>query len=499
MPKNIASAPTGIDGVDDILGGGIPRNHLYLIEGDPGTGKTTMALQILLEAVKRKETALYITLSESNYELHQVADSHGWDLTGLNMFELSAIEAQLKKINTVFEPSELELDQTTSTLVAEIERVKPSFVVFDSLSELRLLAQHPLRYRKQLLAFKQYFLKYNATVVMVDDKTGPTGDDQILSIAHGVVSLEKVTPDFGVQRRRLQVVKLRGASFRSGYHDFNIVKGGIKAFPRLVAAEHHTQFTPSRVSSGLKALDSLLDGGLDRGTTTLFIGPAGSGKSTVSMQFIIDAARKGERGIVITFEENMGTLLHRMRNFTPDIDGLLESKRLSVRQIDPAEISPGEFAHDIKELVEKGGIKHVLIDSLNGYMNAMPDEKFLGIQMHELLSFLGQQGILTILTMAQHGLMGSMSAPADLSYLADTVVLLRYFEAMGSVRKAVSVIKKRSGSHESTIREYKITSQGVEVGEPLTKFQGVLTGVPTFFGKTDQILTSDAASKPKFS
>jgi circadian clock protein KaiC len=500
-PKAPIKCEAGIEGLDDVLGGGFPTHRLYLIQGDPGVGKTTLALQFLLEGARRKEQGLYITLSETKEELLEVAQSHGWSLDPLAIMELSAIEAELlqEAQNTLFHPSEVELNRTTRMVLEEVEKTKPVRVVFDSLSEMRLLSETPLRYRRQMLALKQFFAGRQVTVLLLDDRTSGESDLQVQSIAHGVLCLEKISLDYGVERRRLKVVKMRGVKFRGGYHDFIIEQGGLRVFPRLVAAEHHKPFQRESVSSGIIALDSLLGGGLDRGTSNLILGPAGCGKSTLAMQYAMAMAAQGEHAVLYSFDESVGTLIARASDIGMDISRHVESKKLKVYQVDPAELPPGQFVSRIREAVERDHAKLLIIDSLNGYMNAMPDERFLSIQMHELLSFLGQQGTLTIMTMAQHGLMGSMTAPVDLSYLADTVVLLRYFEAMGSVRKAVSVIKKRSGHHESTIREYKITGRGVEVGEPLSDFQGVLTGVPTYFGKGGQILKSDVGNRPKFS
>ncbi|MDB6020635.1 MAG: kaiC [Pedosphaera sp.] len=488
----------GIAGLDDILDGGLPKNRLYLVQGDPGVGKTTLALQYLLEGVRQQERGLYITLSETREELLEVAHSHGWSLDGFAVMELSAIEGELlqEAQNTLFHPSEVELNRTTKLVLDEVEKVKPARVVFDSLSEMRLLAETALRYRRQMLALKQFFAGRKTTVLMLDDRTSGEADLQVQSISHGVLGLEKVPLDYGVERRRIKVVKMRGLKFRGGYHDFIIEQGGLRVFPRLVAAEHHRPFQRETVSSGLPALDALLGGGLDRGTSSLFMGPAGTGKSTIAMQYAMAVAARGERVVIYAFDENVGTLLARANQIGMDIESHIKSKLISLHQIDPAELPPGQFASRIRDAVQHGKARLVIIDSLNGYLNAMPDEKFLSIQMHELLSFLGQQGTLTILTMAQHSLLGALNAPVDLSYLADTVILLRYFEAMGSVKKAVSVIKKRSGRHEATIREFKITQQGIHVGEPLEQFQGVLTGVPTFFGKSHQVFTSDAGTKP---
>jgi circadian clock protein KaiC len=484
---------TGIEGLDDILGGGFPRNRLHLIQGDPGVGKTTLALQFLMAGAAVGEQGLYITLSETKSELLDVAKSHGWSLDGLAILELSEIETELLKEaqNTLFHPSEVELNRTTKRLIEEVDRVKPVRMVVDSLSEMQLLAETPLRYRRQMLAFKQYFSGRQITVLFLDDRSRDP-DLQIQSIAHGVLGLEKAALTYGVERRRLKVVKMRGLKFRAGYHDYIIERGGLHVFPRLVASEHHSPFIRGTISSGLKPLDELLGGGLDRGTSTLILGPAGSGKSTAAMQFAMSCADMKEKALIFTFDEGMGTLLTRAREIGMHVDKHLESGAITVQQVDPAELPPGQFASRIRDAVQRHGVKLIIIDSLNGYLNAMPDEKFLSIQMHELLIYLGQQGVLTIMTLTQHGMMGSMSSPVDLSYLADTVVLLRYFEAMGHVKKAISVIKKRSGSHEASLREYRIDKLGIQVGQPLRSFQGVLTGVPAFVGTAEEMIKPSA-------
>ncbi|HEX6622401.1 MAG TPA: ATPase domain-containing protein [Pyrinomonadaceae bacterium] len=482
---------TGIEGLDDILEGGLPPNRLYLIEGDPGTGKTTLALQILLEGVRLGEPGLYVTLSETKDELRQVAHSHGWTLDGFHIYEMTPAEDSLKPESqyTIFHPSEIELGETTSAVLEEFERIKPRRVVFDSLSEMRLLAHDALRYRRQILALKQYMSGRQSTVLLLDDRTSAAGDLQVQSVAHGVIVMEHLAVEYGAERRRLRVMKVRGSHFRGGYHDFNIKRGGITVFPRLVAAEHHRAFAKGSIASGIKELDALLGGGLDRGTSTLFIGPAGSGKSTLAAQFTAEAAARGERAAVFIFDEILETYVSRAAGIGTDLRTHLDAGTITVKQVDPAELAPGEFAHAVRRSVDEGGARLVVIDSLNGYLNAMPEERFLSIQMHELLSYLNQQGIVTIIIMAQHGFLGSnMATPVDVSYLADGVLMIRYFEAKGEVRRALSVVKKRTGAHESTIRELQITSGGIRVGDPLRKFQGVLTGVPSYDGAKDVLM-----------
>ena len=473
-------ASTGIEGLDHVLGGGLPTGRFHLIQGDPGSGKTTLGLQFLLEGLRRGEKGLYVTLSETGEELRAVADSHGWDLSGLPIFELaSGVEyLSLAEQNTLFEPSEIELAEVTRALLAEVERVKPVRVVFDSLSEMRLLAQSALRYRRQLLALKQHFSARGATVLMADDRTSETSDLQLQSLAHGVISLEQLSPLYGAERRRLRVVKMRGVDVRGGYHDFRIERGGIRVFARLIAAEHHQPFRSEIVPSGLAELDALLGGGLDRGTSALFIGPAGTGKSVLAAQYASAAAIRGDAASIYVFDESVQTLTARAQALGMRMEEMIASARLRIQQIDPAQMSPGEMVDRIRQEVEARGTRILVIDSLNGFLAAMPEEQFLIVQLHELLSYLRQRGVLTILTLAQAGMVGPMTSPVDVSFLADTVVLLRFFEAHGEVRKAISVLKRRLGRHAMDIRELGMDSKGVRVGARLSNMQGVLTGVP---------------------
>lgn len=478
-----ARLKTGSAGLDDILNGGLPANRVYLVEGDPGTGKTTLALKFLLEGVVQGESVLYVTLSETKEELLAVAKSHGWSLDGVEIYELIPSEESLKTESqyTIFHPSEIELSETTNAVLEEVERIQPRRVVFDSLSEMRLLAREPLRYRRQILALKQYFAGRQCTVLLLDDHTATGGDLQVQSIAHGVLALENTTMGYGTERRRLRVVKLRGSKYRAGFHDFNIERGGLGIYPRLVAAEHQEEFAQGMISSDVPELDALLGGGLDRGSSTLMIGPAGSGKSSLAAHFLAAAAERGESAAAYIFDENLNTYLSRSEGLGTDIRGHVNAGLLTVQQVDPAELSPGEFAHTVRRAVDENNARVVVIDSLNGYMQAMPDERFLTIHMHELLSYLNQKGVVTILVLAQHGLVGTaMASPVDVSYLADTVLMLRYFEAAGAVRRAISVVKKRTGYHENTIRELRMSPDGITVGEPLSEFHGVLTGVPTY-------------------
>jgi circadian clock protein KaiC len=472
---------TGVLGFDTILNGGFPENRLYLMQGEPGTGKTTLAFQFLLEGIAEGQKCLYISFSESREELESVAQSHGWDISKLDMLELGSIEEQLKPEaqNTIFYPSEVEMNQTMGVLYSEIKRIKPKRIVFDSISEMRMLAESSLRYRRQMLALKQFFAKEDCTVLLLDDLTTSPTDLQVQSIVHGVVNLQKLHPEFGNERRRLNIVKLRGIEYLGGFHDYVIKKGGIDVFPRMISAQHEAKTSMMVYSSGIKELDDLLGGGIDGGTSTLFLGPAGTGKSTLATQYAYSAAERGEKSIIFAFEEGVATLLIRTASVGMNIQKHLESGMMKVMKIDPAQLSPGEFADLIRTAVLKENFKVVSIDSLNGYLHAMPQEQFLTLQLHELLTFLSAQGVATLLVLAQQGMMGHMmNTPIDLTYLADTVVITRYFENAGTVRKAVSVIKQRSGVHESTIRELTFTKKGLIVGRPLTEFKGVLTGVP---------------------
>lgn len=484
-------ASSGIAGLDELLGGGFPRRRIYLVQGAPGSGKTTLGLQFLLEGKARGERGLYVTLSETREELQAVADSHGWSLDGVEVHQLASPEEMLyaQRQNTVFHPAEVELNETVSRVLTLIDRVRPSRVVFDSLSELRLLAGDSLRYRRQILALKQQFAGRDGTVLFLDDGTGESsGDEQLQSLAHGVVGLAKSSPEYGAARRRLEIVKMRGVNFRTGFHDYTIVKSGLRVFPRLVAAEHHSDFKQEPMKSGVPDLDQLLGGGLDRGASSLFLGPAGSGKSSCIAQYVDAALKRNERVVVFSFDETVKTFITRTTGLGFRFADAAAEGQLVVRQIDPAELSPGEFTAEVRRMVEGAETRMVVIDSLNGYLMAMPDERHLVIQMHELLTYLSQKGVATLLVVAQHGLVGTMQAPIDVTYLADAVVLFRFFEAAGRVHKALSVVKKRTGSHEDTIRELRITATGIQIGAPLTEFRGVLTGTPSFVGQANALI-----------
>lgn len=485
-------ADFGIDGLDDITQGGLARGRLFLLEGSPGTGKTTIATQFLIAGVAAGERALYITLSETEEEFREGAASHGWDMSGVEIFELLPAEELLddQQQQSLLYSSDLELGETTKRIFEVFERVKPDRVVVDSLSEILLLAQSGLRYRRQILALKHYFSRRGATVLMLDDLTAEQNDRTMHSIAHGVIHLEELSPDYGPERRRLRVIKYRGQQYRGGYHDFLIEQGGVRVFPRLVSAEHKKAFDRSVVTSRSAELNALLGGGIERGSSVLVLGPAGTGKSTLTLTFVMTAIERGERAAMFVFDEELGLLFSRALGLGIDLQAMVDSDMLVIEQVDAAELSPGEFSQRVRRCVEQYDAKTIVIDSLNGYQAAMPEEQALILHMHELLQYLNRQGASTFLTVAQHGLVGDMKAPVDVTYLADTVILLRYFEAVGRVRRAISIIKKRTGAHENTIREYVIDRRGLTVGDPLTAFHGVLRGVPTLVG-SDSILMGE--------
>lgn len=474
------STPTGIEGLDDILRGGLTPAQLYIIEGLPGSGKTTLGLQILLAAVSRGERVLYITLSESRDELRAMAKTHGWSLDNIDILQLSADDA-VKNVGeqyTMFHPSEIELGEATRAVISAVIEAKATMVVLDSLTEFRLLAGNAFRFRRQFLALKQMLIQHECTALMMDDLTGER-DRALESVAHAVLLLEQLSPEYGSERRRLRVMKHRGKQFRGGYHDYNIAPGGLQVFPRLVAAEsrHNAHLEP--VSSGIEALDRLLGGGLDAGTSTLIMGAAGTGKSTLASAFASANADRGKNAAMFIFDEGLNTLLARCDGLSIPLRKHYEEGRITIQQVDPAELSPGQFVHEIRKSVENRDARVIVIDSLNGYLHAMPEERFLTAQLHELLGYLGQAGVATILLAAQHGLVSSsMQTPVDTSYLADTVVLMRYFELRGEVRQALSVVKKRGGAHERTIREFSLSNGAIHIGEPLRQFRGVWTGVP---------------------
>jgi circadian clock protein KaiC len=475
---------TGIAGLDDILGGGLTPQRLYLVEGSPGTGKTTLGLQFLLDGLARGESGLYITLSETADELKAVAASHGWRIDALSIFELAGDTVlDLDAQQSVFHPSEVELGETTRNVMNQVDQVKPLRVVFDSLSEMRLLAQNPLRYRRQILALKQFFSARACTVLLLDDKTSQT-DQHLHSVAHGVISLEQIAKEFGKERRRVNIVKMRGIPFRGGYHDYTLNTGGITMFPRLVAAEHGSDFVPAVRSTGSEGLDALLGGGLVRGTNTLIVGPSGIGKTTLSTRCLLTALERGERAAFYLFDEGLGTFYARSAALGMEMRPFVENGQLSIHHIDPAELSPGEFAHKLRDAVERRGVGFIVIDSLNAYMQAMPGEQYLILQMHELLSYLNQQGVTTVLVLGQHGIVGEIKSDLDMSYLSDSTLLMRFFESNGRLRRALTVIKSRAAQHALTIHELQLNHGGIRVGEPLEGFEGVLTGLPSYRGTT---------------
>jgi circadian clock protein KaiC len=503
MPSSVLSSAvvsdrkpisTGIAGLDDVLAGGLTPDRLYLVEGTPGTGKTTLSLQFLLDGVSRGQKGLYVTLSESADELRASASTHGWSLDRIEIHELvNELGLDPDSEQSVLHPSDLELGETVREVMERIDALEPDRVVFDSLSELRLLAQNPLRYRRQILALKQFFAARKCTVLMLDDGTA---DVQLHSIAHGVIVLDQTQRDFGAERRRVRVQKMRGVKFRGGYHDISLDTGGITVFPRLVAAEHHSEFNADVVPTGSKELDLLLGGGLVAGTNTLLLGPSGIGKTTTAIRCLLTALERGERAAYFLFDEGRATMLARSAMLDMDLKPHLETGALTILQIDPAELSPGEFTSKVRDVVEDGRSRFVVVDSLNAYIHAMPGEQYLFLQMHEMLNYLNQQGVTTLIVLGQHGVIGDVRSDIDLSYLSDGILLFRYFEAKGEIRAALSVVKSRVNAHERSIRELKLSSEGLQVGNALTDFQGVLAGLPTYDGKV-AMLEGVAAPKPE--
>ena len=489
MEKNQDPAPasplasTGIEGLDEILRGGWPARHLYVVEGSPGAGKTTLGLQFLLAGHARGERGLYVTLSETASELDLVARSHAWSLEGLSVFELSSGSRMAEELEqTILHPSEVELGEATRRVLDEVDRVKPDRIVFDSLSEMRLLAQDPLRYRRQILALKHFFADLGCTVLLLDDMSSKASDLQLHSIAHGVLALRQNVDDYGEGKRQLRVVKLRGVKFRGGDHDFRLDTGGIEVFPRLIASEHGKAFVPRLASSGNAQLDKLLGGGVAHGTNTLLLGPSGVGKTTTAMSILLAALQRGERVSYYLFDEGLSTLLARCDALKLPLSPYLDSGQLEIVALDPAALSPGEFSTVVRRAIEVRGVTMLGIDSLNAYMQAMPGGKFLLLQMHELLMYLNQCGVATLVVLSQHGLFGTSRNDVDLSYLSDTIMLFSFFEARGSLLKAVSVVKSRTSEHELTIREFRLGASGVEVGAALADFEGVMNGVSEYRG-----------------
>ena len=491
MTQLLPRASSGIAGLDNVLDGGWARNRLHLLEGSPGTGKTTIALHFLIAGAERGETGIYVSLAETEHELREGARSHGWQLSDkIEVFELVPPESVLdqEQQQSLLYSSDLELGETIKRIFDAIERLEPKRVVIDSLSEIRLLAQSSLRYRRQILALKHYFAQSNSTVLLLDDLTAERTDHAVHSIAHSVAHLDQLAPVYGGERRRLRIVKCRGQAFRSGYHDLTIETGGIQLYPRLVAAEHRTSHDQSPLKSGIAELDSLLGDGITAGSSTLLLGPAGTGKTLISLQFVAAAIARGERAAMFVFDEELGLLIRRARQLGIDLAAMRDAGKLAIEQVDAAELTPGEFAHRVRTYVEREQARIVAIDSLNGYQAAMSEEQYVTLHLHELLQYLNRLGAATFLTAVQHGMVGEVRQDFDVTYLADTVLLLRYFEAFGRVRRAISVIKKRSGPHEDAIRELRINDHGFEVGQPLHQFQGILRGVPTYTGASAPLI-----------
>lgn len=489
---------TGTRGLDDVLRGGLTPERLYLVEGTPGSGKTTLALQFLMSGRDAGERGLYITLSETENELRAVAKSHGWTLDGIDLFEMVAEnEFGSEFEQSLLHPSEVELGETVRGVIQLVERINPSRVVLDSLSELRLLSQSPLRYRRQIMALKHFFARRHSTVLMLDDRTAEPGDLQLHSLAHGVVSLEQLASDFGSERRRLRVVKMRGLKYDGGFHDFTIERGGISVFPRLIAAKHYRKFSSEPVTTGVAELDALLGDGLIPGTNTLLAGPAGVGKTTTAVKCTVAALKRGQKAAYFLFDERLSTLKIRSKSLGMDLQPFVDSGLLSVRQIDPAELAPGEFASAVRTAVEENDAEVVVIDSLNAYLHAMPSDNFLVLQMHELLSYLAQQGVVSLMVLGQHGVTGELRSDLDISYLADTVMLLRYFEAEGEVRKSIAILKTRTSDHERSVREFSIDETGIVVGPPIRNLSGILSGAPVYTHADGNLLSLNADENPK--
>jgi circadian clock protein KaiC len=494
---NLPQTSTGIPGLNDVLHGGLPKDRIYLVEGDPGTGKTTLAMQFALEGVRGGGKSLYVTLSETKGELIAMAQSHGWSLEGLEIFELIPVEANLTAESqyTFFHSEEVELGETVRSILEHVSARQPTHLVIDSLAELRLLAQDPQRYRRQVLALKHYFAGKYTTALLLDDRTSSDKEKQLHSIVHGVISLERLPREYGKNRRRIEISKVRGADYIDGYHDYAISRGGMSIFPRVTSQHRRGSFSGDIISSGLPNLDALLGGGLDRGGATLVVGPAGCGKTTLSMKYAAAAACSGDPAVMFAFDEGLGTLLARSEGLNMGLQDCIDAGSLTVHQLDPAEMSPGEFAFRVREAVDRDHARIVVIDSLNGYLTSMPQEQFLTLQLHELLTYLNERDVVTILILGQHGPLGQNGTDIDLSYLADTIVLLRFFEAGGEIRRAISVIKKRSSKHEQTIRELEIGApDGIRVGAPLSAFRGILSGIPEYVGNAESLFKSPVES-----
>jgi circadian clock protein KaiC len=477
---------TGIPGLDDILHGGLPAGHVYLIEGNPGSGKTTFGMQFLLAGIAAGERALYVTLAESHTELEKTAASHNFDISGIEVFEVNPPELGSKSLEqyTVFHPSEVELADVMNSILERVRKAKASRIVIDSMSELRMLARDPLRYRRQIMTLKQFFMGQNTTVLLLDDRSGESTDTQLQSIAHGVLRMETLQREFGVIRRQLEIRKLRASAYREGFHDYVIRAGGLEFFPRLVVGEHSQKNVDGGLlPSGIPELDRLFGGGVARASSTLLLGPAGIGKSTVVAVYMASAAARGERSVIFAFDELTQSIMVRCRGLGIPLEEHIKKGLVRVELMDPAAISPGEFVARIRREVEENNCRLIAIDSLNGLFHAMREEHAVAVQLHDLIAYLNQSGVASFMVLAQYGVIGShMTVPVDISYLADNVLLFRYFEAQGAVKQAISVVKRRSGPHERTIRELLIGDNKIQVGMALSDFEGVLTGTPRYLG-----------------
>lgn len=506
MPHPSRQISTGVAALDAVMNGGFTADRLYLIEGFPGTGKTTLALQFLLNGADAGERALYVTLSETRDELQEIAASHGWSLEGIDIHELvNQEDLQQKQAQyTMFEPAEVELAATIDRILQQVETIRPKRIVFDSLSEMRLLAQGPLRYRRQVLALKQFFVGRGCTTLLLDDKSGDDShddnDQHLQSIAHGVIRLEQQLNHYGTERRHLRIIKHRGRDFMGGKHDLVIERGGMQVYPRKSIQSSASQPIGQTVSSGNAKLDDLLGGGLLSGTSTLLHGPAGVGKSSTAMQFSCAAADRGDRAVFFEFEESRHSLLTRADGLGFPMRQHIESGLIEIGQFIPGETTPAEFGAKVREAIQPDDqgrrVSVVTIDSLNGYLNSMPHEQYLVIQLNDILRSLNQAGIVSFLLAAQHGMMGQLvKTPVDTSYLADNVLLFRYFETSGEIRQAISMVKKRTGAHERTIREFSLSQRGIEIGNPLRDFHGVLTGTPHYTGAGENLIDREGDSR----
>ncbi|PRY06143.1 ATPase domain-containing protein [Paraburkholderia sp. BL25I1N1] len=484
---------TGIPELDFVLRGGLPKYRLHLIEGAPGTGKTTIALRFLIDGVRNQESCLYVTFSESTDELVSAARTHGWDVGGIDFFELVPDEAQAAQQQTVLLPAEIELDKTVQRIIARIEATHPDRIVIDSVSELRLLAHDPFIYRRQLSSLKRFLQGRCITTILLDDLRF-NDDGELQSLVHGVISLSSSERDYGAGRRRLRIAKMRGTNLMSGWHDYALVTGEVLVFPSLIANDHTSDVRGAPLRSGSPGLDEILGSGLDRGTTTMLIGPSGAGKSSLALSYALAGARNGEHAAYFSFDEAYEIFVRRGQSLGLDPQPALASGQLAWQRMNPSRISPGEFVWAVRREVEDKNARVVVIDSINSYLSTMPEERSLIAQLHELLTYLNRRGVVTLLLLAQQGVLGDVENPVDLSFLSDTVLLLRFFEAAGQLRRAVTVIKRRTGAHDTAIHEFRLSGHGVEIGRPLRDLHGIFSGVPTYSGSPDNLIDDSSVA-----